>query len=258
MTTPRQPALGPWLIQRARDHGISSYQLADMLGLPHHRLQQLRIVRDLDDLPMRLIRRVAEALNLTWPDWLHPYAGPYPRPVLPDPGDTGADQHSWTSNDAARIHALLALALDQPFTYQQIAELLDWPLDRVHAALALISRPWRGLRVVDDGTTATLTTNPRALPAGTRERLQLLQLKQSGPSPALAYLVYRISTRQYNDAIEIANRRADTIHAAQAAGLLTYTLTSEGRPTDLQLSPEVAFSLGIVTELHSAMLLDPE
>lgn len=53
-------------------------------------------------------------------------------------------------------------------------------------------------------------------------------------------------------------RRADTIHAAQAAGLLTYTLTSEGRPTDLQLSPEVAFSLNIVTELHSAMLLDPE
>jgi hypothetical protein len=79
---PQQPGLGPWLLARARDHGLTSNELADLLGLPCHRIRRITTVTDLDDLPMRAIRAVASALHLTWPGWLDP-ANTKPAPARP-------------------------------------------------------------------------------------------------------------------------------------------------------------------------------
>jgi hypothetical protein len=104
---------------------------------------------------------------------------------------------------------------------------------------------------------STLTVAPRALPAGARDRLQQLLLHQHGPTPALAYIAFRIGARNHNDALEFAQRHPDTISAAKAAGLLTCNIGDESHPTDLKLSPDIAFSLDIDTNLNDALLLDP-
>uniref|UniRef100_UPI003F499519 hypothetical protein n=1 Tax=Nonomuraea sp. CA-252377 TaxID=3240003 RepID=UPI003F499519 len=257
MTAPTQPPLGPWLLQRARDHGLTSYELSDLLGLPHHRLQRLKLVSDLDGLPLGAIRRLSHALNLTWPDWLEAADGPRPRPTQPGTLDTTTDRASRAFNDADLLHALLALVLGQPLTHQQIADVLDWPLQRVQIALAHLAPASRGMQLHLDDTTAELTIAPRALPAGARDRLQQLLLRQHGSTPALAYIAFRIGAHKTSDALEFARHRPDAIGTAKAAGLLTYSIGDDGHPVALKLSPDVAFSLDIDTDLHDALLLDP-
>ncbi|HEX4815373.1 MAG TPA: hypothetical protein VFV66_21735 [Nonomuraea sp.] len=256
MTTPAQPPLGPWLLQRARDHGLTSYELSDLLGLPHHRLQRLKLVSDLDGLPLGAVRRLSHALNLTWPDWLEADDDLRPRPA-PDTPDTTADRASRAFDDADRLHALLALVLGQSLTHQQIADVLDWPLHRVQTTLTHLAPTSRGMQLNLGDTTAELTIAPRALPVGARDRLQQLLLRQHGPGPALAYIAFRIGAHKTSDALEFARRRPDAIGTAKAAGLLTYSIGDDGHPIDLKLSPDVAFSLDIDTDLHDALLLDP-
>ncbi|TMR94872.1 helix-turn-helix domain-containing protein [Nonomuraea basaltis] len=64
--------LGTWLLRQARNRGITAEQVADLLGIPVHRIRQFTTATDLDDLPVRAIRAMASQLDLPWPDWLQP------------------------------------------------------------------------------------------------------------------------------------------------------------------------------------------
>ncbi|MFI7703173.1 hypothetical protein [Nonomuraea sp. NPDC049480] len=149
---------------------------------PHPPLhQQLKLVSDLDGLPLGAVRRLSHALNLTWPDWLEAADDPQPCPALPDTLNTTAGRATQAFDDTGRLHALLALVLGQSLTHQQIADVLDWPLQRVQTALAHLVPTSRGMQLNLDDTTAELTIAPRALPAGARDRLQQLLLRQHPP-----------------------------------------------------------------------------
>ncbi|MEV0404197.1 hypothetical protein [Actinoallomurus sp. NPDC050550] len=129
--------LGTWLLRRARNHGMTSEQLADLLGLPVHRIRRLASGADLDELPVRAVRAVAQRLDLPWPGWLdHRPTRPDDHTVQARPEASSADSH-----DADRVHAVLALALAQPMRVHQIAHVLDWPVERAQAAADHLASP---------------------------------------------------------------------------------------------------------------------
>ncbi|MFC4122490.1 hypothetical protein [Nonomuraea zeae] len=225
-----------------------------MLGLPYHRLQQLTLVSELDDLPLHAIRRITHALNLAWPTWLEPAQEARPSPDPPDTTHLTAERA--TFDDADRIRALLASALGHPLTRRQIADVLGWSLKRVQAALPHLTLARQYLQLIPDDASAELALPPRALPAGARDRLHRLLLRQHGPTPALAYIAYRIGARNNSDALTFAQRHPDTISGAQAAGLLTYSISDDGhRP---QTQPRRCLQLGDRRNLHDALLLDQQ
>lgn len=159
-------SLGAWLLRRARDHGLTGSQLADLLGLPVHRIRQITTTADLDDLPVRTVRAMADALGMTWPDWLQPTSAPEP--------DTSVDRTTYPTSDANRVHAVLALVLGRTLRLDQIADVLDWPPERVQHAvtqLAPLTRGHRGLRLIAGDDQAQLTVSPRTIDHDTRQRL---------------------------------------------------------------------------------------
>jgi hypothetical protein len=250
---PQQPGLGPWLLARARDHGLTSNELADLLGLPCHRIRRITTVTDLDDLPMRAIRAVASALHLTWPGWLDPADAAGPRQPSPGEHQTSAGPATCHPGDADRVLAVLTLILGQPLHPGQIAHVLDWPAERAQHALAQrtpFTRGRRGLCLILSGGHAKLTVTPWAIDPAARARLHQISLQQQGPPPGIAYIAYRLGNHNYQDALDLARRHPELLATAVAAGYLTHQTGGDGHPASIQLNPDVAFSIGITTSLH--------
>jgi hypothetical protein len=250
MSNPPQPGLGAWLLARARDHGLTSNELADILGLPCHGIPQVITVADLDDLPVRTIRSLASALNLTWPGWLDPATEPGHHLPPPDDHDTSTDPATPPPSDAARVHAVLALLLGRPLHARQIAHILGWPAERAQHALtqlASLTRSHGGLRLILGDGHAKLTITPATIDRAACARLHQISLQQQGPPPGIAYLAYRLSNRDHQDTLDLARRHPELLAAAVAAGYLTCQAGNDGHPADIQLTPDVAFSLGIAS-----------
>jgi hypothetical protein len=71
------PNLGQWLLARAREHGLTREQTADMLGVPTEELRRLTPA-DLAELPLAKVADLARRLSLDWPAWLTPTPPPAP------------------------------------------------------------------------------------------------------------------------------------------------------------------------------------
>jgi hypothetical protein len=98
---------------------------------------------------------------------------------------------------------------------------------------------------------------PRTIDQAARRRLHQISLQQQGPPPGIAYIAYRLGSRNHTDALESARRHPELLAGAVAAGYLTHRVGDDGQPTDIELTPDVAFSLDIATGLHDTYLLDP-
>ncbi|MEU4511201.1 hypothetical protein AB0G05_17055 [Nonomuraea wenchangensis] len=237
---------------------MTGEQLADLLGLPVHRIRQFTTAADLDDLPVRAIRAMAGHLGLPWPDWLQPVdtrahgrTDPTsPTPTADSPGDTD------------RVHAVLALALGQPMRLDQIAHILNWPIERAQAAMDHLAQRLSGhqsLRLItSDDRTLRLIVRPDVLEPDARTRLQQLAYQQQGPMTGMALVAYRAGYRDRRRIRELLIRNPELLDAAVAAGYITCRSDANGQPTTITLTPEVAFSLNIPIDLHDTLLLDPE
>lgn len=247
MTTPPQLGLGAWLLDQARDHGLTSNELADILGLPCHHIRQLTAVADLDDLPVRSIRALAQALDLPWPGWLSPPASARSHHPPPDHRSSSADTGMHPS-DADQIQAVLALLLGRPLHLGQLAYILHWSAERVQRAIAQLAPliySGHGLRLLLDGNNAKLTVTPNVISRAARARLHQVTLQQQGPPPGIAYIAYRLANHNDQDSLDLARRQPELLAAAVAAGYLTHQTDDDGHPFDVQLTSDVAFSLGI-------------
>lgn len=105
--------------------------------------------------------------------------------------------------------------------------------------------------------TLQLSVSPHTLDHDTRRRLRQLTNQRHGPTPGVAYLAYRLGHHDHPGAVDLARRAPDLLADAVAAGYITHTTGTDGHPTNIKLSPRVAFTLGIHTSLHDSFLLDP-
>jgi hypothetical protein len=252
MSNPPQPGLGAWLLARARDYGLTSNELADILGLPCHRIPRIVTAADLDDLPVRTIRSLASALDLTWPGWLDPATDPGHHWPPPADDDTSTGLDTPPPSDAARVNAVLVLLLGRPLHPRQIAHILGWPAERAQHALTQLASYTRGrreLRLIFSDGLAKLTIVPSIIDRSASARLHQLSLQQQGPPPGIAYLAYRLSNCDHQDTLDLARRHPELLAAAVAAGYLTHQAGADGHPASIQLTPDVAFSLALTTNL---------
>ncbi|MCO5994119.1 helix-turn-helix domain-containing protein [Actinoallomurus rhizosphaericola] len=247
----RPDPLGTWLLRRARDHGMTSEQLADLLGLPVHRIRRLASGADLDDLPLRAVRALARRLDLPWPGWLD-------QTPQAEPAANSAD----SLDDADRVHAVLVLALAHPVRVDQIAHVLHWPLERAQTAaghLAALLHEHPVLRLTaDEGNVLQLAVQPDLLLPDIRTRLQQVLNQQQGPATGMAFIAYRAGHRDHQRIKDILTSNPELLDAAVAASYITCHIDAHGQPTQIKLTPEVAFSLNIPVNLHDTLLLDPK
>ncbi len=223
------------LLARARAHGMTGEELASLLGIPVSRIRVLTSPEALGNHPARVLRILAERLDLPWPEWLtSPQEWPGPPP--PD-----------ARQDPARVHAVLAAAFGERLHLGEIAEVLDWTTDRVRAAaeqLATRARPGGGTRVVLAGDTLALELAPRMLDTAARQRLhQLLHADSLGPDPQVLYLLYVLSDPHHPDRNVQHERAPDLIDEALDYQLVTYDPDAEYAFDRLQLHPDVKYSL---------------
>ncbi|MEN3308948.1 MAG: hypothetical protein V7603_5150 [Micromonosporaceae bacterium] len=131
MTDPNAPipALGQQLLQRARAHGMTGEELGILLGLSVAQIRVIASLETFDHYPARVLRKLAERLDLPWPDWLTT------TPAWPDP------PHRDTRQDSAQVHAVLAAAFGQPMHLSEIADILGWTTARVRAAADQLATP---------------------------------------------------------------------------------------------------------------------
>jgi hypothetical protein len=157
-----------------------------------------------------------------------------------------------TPGDPLRVQAVLAAAFGQPLHVGEIAHVLQWHIERVQQAahqLASRLRSSSGLRVVVDDDTLTLDTTPRLLDPSAAHRLaQLLHAGGLGPNPHVYHLVYRLilADERTDHVLDLA---PDVLDEAVDYALVTHDLDDQHRPTNIQLTPEVAYSLGLTDEL---------
>jgi transcriptional regulator with XRE-family HTH domain len=236
--------LGPWLLRRAREHGMTGDDLADLLAMPVHRIRRITTSAELDNLPAGTLRALAARLDLPWPQWLQPTSSARAQP-RPDPHTEPAAISD--SSDAARLHAVLASVLGRPLRLDQVAHVLGWAPARVQRAAARLGHGDRGLRLtVHDNQTLQLTINPGTLDRAARERLRQVTHQHQGPAPGVALIAYRLGhPGGHKEALDLTRAAPDLLADAASAGYLTYRTDAEGRPTDIRLAPDVAFSLGI-------------
>jgi signal transduction histidine kinase len=145
-----QDTYGARLLARARDHGMTSEELATLLGISAPRIRALAGPAALDHHTAVVLRTLAERLDLPWTDWLTADQ-PWPDPPAAD-----------ARHDPARVHAVLAAAFGQPLHLSEIADVLGSRLGRVQAAadqLATRARPGGGTRLAI-GSALFLSTSP--------------------------------------------------------------------------------------------------
>jgi hypothetical protein len=241
MTNHEPPGtLGAELLQRARANGMTSEELAALLNTPVRGILAITDRAELDRYPVAALRTLAERLQLPWPAWLSPGSDEFPDPPQPA-----------TVHDPVRVQAVLAAAFGQPLHLGEIAQVLGWTTDRVRQAadqLATRVRWTSGLQLTDAGDTLTLDVTPRLLsPAALRRLAQLLHAAGLGPDPHVFHLIYRLMPTSPDDGrIEPA---PDVLDEAADYQLVTYDLDERHEPTNIKLTPEVAYSLGLIDYL---------
>jgi hypothetical protein len=57
----------------------------------------------------------------------------------------------------------------------------------------------------------------------------------------------RIGNHDHQDALDLARRHPELLAATVAAGYLTHQTGNDGHPANIELTPDVAFSLGLTT-----------
>lgn len=237
--------LGQWLLARAHEHGLTSEQTADILGVPPQELRRLTSA-DLAELPLANIADLARLLCLEWPAWLTQAPPPAPHQA------TGPDAYtSGTVRDANRLHALLALAIGARLSIDQIAGVLDWPIARVHAAAARLiprMRGRQGLRLLAHADVLQLTASPGLINRQERQRLADLLQARHGHTSAAAFVVYRALHLKDAKLTEVFAHLPDILDHAVRAGLITYDLDDD-RPTNITITPKVASSIGKTNHL---------
>lgn len=105
-----------WSPQRAREHGMTSEELAALVAMPVYRIRTLTSVADLDQLPVAALRTLATELHLPLPAWLTPHES---WPDLCDPDSL---------HDPVRLQAVLLTAQGQHLHLSDIAQVLDWTI----------------------------------------------------------------------------------------------------------------------------------
>jgi transcriptional regulator with XRE-family HTH domain len=231
-----EPAtFGAGLLARAREHGMTSEDLADLLGFSVAHVRALPGPAALNNHPAMVLRTLAERLDLPWPGWLTT-ENSWPDPPTSD-----------ERTDPAQVHAVLAAAFTQTLHLGEIADVLDWDTDRVRRAIDLLAtraRPGGGTRLTITGDTLTLTLAPGMLDHAARRRLnQLLHAHGLGPDPHVLHLIHQLSNPYAPRTA--ADSAPDLITEALEYRLVDYETDPETGATELGLHPDVKFSLGI-------------
>lgn len=230
------PTFGFDLLARARARGVTSDEVATLLGLPVAAIRRLTGPHDLDQHAAATLRALAERLDLPWPDWLTTDPR-WPASSTPD-----------TQPDPARVHAVLAAAFGHGLHASEIAHILDWTIDRVHAAVTQLitrARTGSGTRLHHDGDTVALELAPDMLDDTARQRLHtVLHVYGIGPDVKVLHMVYEV-IGMYGHGPPWLYQDSDLIAEAIDNGLLTLDIDeTDGTPT-LHLHPDVEYSLGI-------------
>ena len=175
-----EPAtFGAGLLARAREHGMTSEDLANLLGFSIAHVRALPGPAALNNHPAVVLRTLAERLDLPWPGWLTTENS------WPDP--PAGDERT----DPAQVHAVLAAAFGQSLHLGEIADVLGWDTDRVRRAVDLLATR---ARLTITGDTLTLTLTPGMLDHPARRRLnQLLHAHGLGPDPHVLHLIHQLS-----------------------------------------------------------------
>jgi len=236
---------GQHLLDRARAHGTTIREVADILHLTVARVRKLTGPAELDHHPIAAIRDLAQRLRMPWPAWLDPNA-----PSLPEPAPPPVTPH-----DPIRLQAVLAKLLGQHVPLDVLAEVLDWPLARVGNALDALTTRVRntpGFQLTRTTDTARLDISPRLLGQTTLARLGNVHRLTGVHDPVLYHLVHRIAADDQARAETLGSEAPVTLETARAHGLITYDLKPDHhgehytppRPANLRLTPDVAHSLG--------------
>lgn len=227
---------GSDLFTRAHAHGVTSQEVATLLALPVATIRRLTSSSDLDQHTTAALRALAERLDLLWPPWLAT-APTWPPPAPPA-----------TRSDPARVHALLAAAFGHGLHLSEIAHILQWTIDRVHAAVTQLATrvsPGGGTRLHYDGSTAVLEVAPGTLDDPARHRLRhVLQVYGLEPDVKVLHLVYKV-IGMYGDGPPWIHDEPDLIDDAIDHGLLIWDTDHADGSSTLRLHPDVRYSLGI-------------
>jgi hypothetical protein len=239
---PAEPeALGPYLLRRARAHGMTGEALGVLLGLSVPQIRALTSADQLQHHPGRILRTVAERLDLPWPDWLTANADPWPEPPPPD-----------SRQDPARVHAVLAAAIGQSMHLGEIAEVLSWTTSRVRAAAdQLTARPraGTGTRLVDADDSLTLDVVPGMLDGAAQQRLaKVLHAHGLGHDPQVFHLIHQI-IRSRRRAGQLIDTAPDVLDEAVRYQVVTHDIDEDGQPDNVRLHPDVEYSLGLARDL---------
>ncbi|MGC4832208.1 helix-turn-helix domain-containing protein [Micromonospora sp. DT68] len=230
-----QPStFGHLLLAHARARGVTSQEVATLLGLPIAAVRRLTGAHELHQHSASTLRALAERLDLPWPEWLATGLG---QAQTAQPHDRA---------DPTRVHAVLTAALGHGLHLSEIAQILDWTIDRVAAAVTSLTR-----RIRLDGTylrraedTIALELNPDVLDDNTWRRLhRVLYGYGLSPDVQVLHLIYQV--------IRLYGPRAlrpdpDMLDEAIDSGLLVWqTDDTDGAAAQLHLHPDVKYSLGI-------------
>jgi transcriptional regulator with XRE-family HTH domain len=240
--TEQPPTFGRDLLAHARARGVSGEEVATLLGLPVTTIRRLCGAHQLDQHTAATLRALARRLDLPWPPWLDTAPG-WP-PAAPG-----------TRLDAAHVHAVLAAALGHALRLSELAHVLGWSIDRVRAAVTgLTARAGHegGTRLHADDDTIALQLSPGLLDDDTRRRLsQVLHGYGSTHELQILHLVYRMIDKRGRGPRWLY-RDPDLLDEASVLGLLIPDIDSaSGAVTDVELHPDVKFSLGITQYWYS-------
>jgi transcriptional regulator with XRE-family HTH domain len=234
--TEQPSTFGRDLLARARARGVTGEEVATLLGLPVATIRQLSGAHELDRHAAATLRALARRLDLPWPPWLD--TAPCWPPAAPG-----------TRSDTARVHAVLAAAFGHALRLGEIAHVLGWTIDRVRAAVTpLIARTRHdgGTRLHADEDALALELAPGLLDDDTRRRLSHVLVGYGSPHELnLLHLVYRTIDKRGRGP-GLLYKDPGLLDEACVLGLLTRDIDeATGTVTDVELHPDVKFSLGI-------------
>lgn len=204
-------------------------QLAADLGVSGGVITALEAGTNHKDLSVGFLTRLAEALGVD------------PTTLLP-PGDTDTAAEAGPG-DAATLGAVVH-ASEVLTAVDTIAEILDWPLDRVHAALDELAAtlPQAGLRLHRLGRKVSIQRSVEALDADRVRSTVRAHLANENLDITEARVLARV--RDGNLGKELGNADQVALSVLVSAGLITAPGdASNGRQGPWELSDDVRYSL---------------
>ncbi|WP_130336179.1 hypothetical protein [Micromonospora kangleipakensis] len=219
------------------------------------RIEKFTSATDLYDLPVHTVQTLATLLQLPWPRWLRNTT----KAELP----TATNPPSANSRDIIQLHAVLALTIGQTVNADDLAEVLGWPLpqvrDTIDALAAMLQGRGSVLRLNRTAAHVKLSIRPGALDGTAERRLaKLHHIRQ--PDPMVFHLIYRVLHGDRERADALIKEAPGALRDALEAGILVEQRPPQAsssrededpeRNLPFDLAPDVAFSLGLIDELH--------